>query len=172
LFHNKQKAQVSIETILIIGFLVIGAIVFGVFSISSLNKRTGQATQVITTTNEIGNDLNADAIDNTDYGEEIECVPGSPTPCCGDGICNRTEVCENDAEIQDGLNVCVGDCGVCPPGLCGNGTCDTNLGECFTCKLDCEGSYLCNGMGYCGDGYCNLIRECDSRQDCLGNPDC
>ncbi len=116
------------------------------------------------------------------------CVPGSPTPCCGDNVCNGTEVCQDDLDDQDGLNVCPEDCGVCEPGLCGNGTYDAKLGECFTCNLDCDESYLCTGMGYCGDGYCNLVTECNScvdtefdfcvaesvfcEEDCSENPDC
>jgi hypothetical protein len=118
---NKQKAQVSIEMLVIIGVLIIGVVIVGVFSISNLNKRTGQANDIISTTNTFGNDLNIDTVENR----------GS---ICGDGIIEGTEECEPGPPLNLDNKTCAsemfgsGTLGCYPVGHVNE--CDLNTSDC------------------------------------------
>ncbi|TKD13040.1 hypothetical protein [Polyangium fumosum] len=90
---------------------------------------------------------------------------------CGDGACNSDETpssCPSDCKCGDGLcngsewcGSCSQDCGGC----CGNGVCNTSVGEsCSTCPSDCGGTC-------CGNGTCDNGETCGScQQDCGACP--
>eukprot|EP00026_Physarum_polycephalum_P008205 Phypoly_transcript_08284.p1 GENE.Phypoly_transcript_08284~~Phypoly_transcript_08284.p1 ORF type:complete len:424 (+),score=25.25 Phypoly_transcript_08284:152-1423(+) len=96
-------------------------------------------------------------------GDGITCAG---TPCqINNGECDWHVTCGSSNGIKT--------CGDCPTGfsgtgdskcvaLCGNGSCDTRLGEnCVSCPLDCFDTTC----GMCGDGYCNISSE--SCQNCF-----
>lgn len=94
---------------------------------------------------------------------------GGACAVCGDGVCEETESC------GAGASQCSADCGSCPTcaagiatvcfrpetatcstdvaSCCGNGACDSVLGETdVSCPADCGGS--------CGDGLCSALETC------------
>lgn len=97
-------------------------------------------------------------VDSTPDVPEGETPPREmPGPYCGDGACLPDEDCGG----------CPEDCGVC----CGNGTCDSDLGEeCIDCPEDCGDC--------CGDGLCDpeVLETCSSCPwdcgDCCGDGTC
>jgi len=116
LFKN-SKGQISVEVLTIVGILVIGGIIFGVFYLSQINRSIDDADQLDTS---IGDQ----------FGEVLTPVGmGNILPTCSDNI-------------QNGLEQGVDCGGPCPPCVisgddCGDGYCDVLGGECDTCPQDC-----------------------------------
>ncbi len=54
-FTKKNKGQISIEMLIIIGIVIIAGIVIGTFYLSSINKKTSQASAIDDTTTDINN---------------------------------------------------------------------------------------------------------------------
>ena len=61
-YKYSEKGQVSIELIIILGMLIIGAIIFAVFYINASNKNVGSASEII--------DSQEDIVD--DYIDDLE----------------------------------------------------------------------------------------------------
>jgi cysteine-rich repeat protein len=119
-------------------------------------------------------DGNACTTDSCDEGADM-CVPTVITPCCGNGIIENFEECDEGTDNSDAPNsACRTDCTV---PQCGNGVVDDLLGEeCdegasnsdapnATCRLDCtdprcgdgitddqSGEQCDDGSGSAGDG--------------------
>ena len=125
LFKN-SKGQISVEVLTIVGILVIGGIIFGVFYLSQINRSIDDADQLDTS---IGDQ----------FGEVLTPVGmGNILPTCSDNI-------------QNGLEQGVDCGGPCPPCVisgddCGDGICDVDGGECDTCLQDCEDEPGCVGV--------------------------
>lgn len=86
---NKQKAQATIEVIVILGVLIVGAVIIGSFYLSNQNKKTGEAARVLNTATAMNDDLNSDEL----Y------IPGTPI-ICGDGFIDGAEECEPGPPIN------------------------------------------------------------------------
>jgi hypothetical protein len=106
-----------------------------------------------------------EACDGTDLNgagcADVGCTSGAAT-CAADctidyGLCVDCPVCDGDGicETEENCNDCSSDCFSDPGSACGNGTCDTAVGEdCVSCPTDCRG--VQNGKPRnrfcCGDG--------------------
>ena len=66
--YNKQKAQISIELIIILGILVVGAIIVGIFVINSSDQNINSASN---TTNQISGTVNNFVDDFEDYQDSM-----------------------------------------------------------------------------------------------------
>lgn len=117
LFKN-NKGQISVEVLTIVGILVIGGIIFGVFYLSQINKSIDDADQL-------------DASMGNNFGDILDPVGvGNVLPNCFDRLLNGQET---------GVDCGGPDCDDCSiPGDCGDGICDVAGGECETCLQDCE----------------------------------
>lgn len=116
LFKN-SKGQISVEVLTIVGILVIGGIIFGVFYLSQINRSIDDADQLDTS---IGDQ----------FGEVLTPVGmGNILPTCSDNIQNG---------LEQGVD-CGGPCPSCviSGDDCGDGYCDVLGGECDTCPQDC-----------------------------------
>ncbi len=102
--------------------------------------------------------------------EEVVCEPDCAGKDCGDDGCGGScGECEEHYECQDG--------GCLYQPWCGDGSCDTDLGEsCATCPADClcganalciggEGTGCVCAPGYAGDGV-----TCTDPDGCMGDP--
>lgn len=94
------------------------------------------------------------ACSSTDHGGQ---TPDAATGfVCGDGVCAAGEV-----------NNCPQDCGQSASAVCGNGQCETSMGESqTTCPTDCGGG---SGQAVCGNGTCESTETSTScPTDCAG----
>ena len=113
---NKSKGQTSIEILAILGVLVIGGIILGTFYLSSINKKTADATEIANLgyENWIG-DLNEPT-----YGS-----------LCGNGIVDGAEDCDyNGLVFIDNKNSCV-DWGFTGGTLSCNSNCTLDTSNCL-----------------------------------------
>ena len=120
---------------------------------------------------------------NCEAGENAANCRDCSEPDCGNGVCSPMEelagTCDKDcvADCGDGTcNTSVGencatcqdDCGSCIVS-CGDGMCDPTQGEaCNTCPEDCSACPDENTMALCTD---MMDNDADSLTDCL-DPDC
>ena len=158
-----QKGQISIESLAILGLILIGATIFAVFYLQSTKSQITQVPEI-------------DIFDQ--FGHNVV-SPNVPQVGCGDGNCGSGENCSN----------CEQDCGECPFGCDGDSVCEPNLGEnCSNCSACyCDENHICDTVqGYCvevphvvvcTDGICDGD-ECSSCpgdcsvEECCGNGNC
>ncbi|GEM_PF-4843473 len=135
----KQKAQISIEILLIIGILIIGSIIFATFYFSKIDKSTNDASSLADSNNSFSKWMSSDE-DTTIVNSGI----------CNNGVIEYPEQCEGlDLGVYTGK-----DCFDLGLGV-GSLSCSA---DCMILTDDC--SEALNGI--CGDGIKNqAIEECD-----------
>lgn len=136
--------------------------------------------------------------------ENRQCGPdgcqGSCGSCPGKGVCTSSGTCECTPECEGkecGDDSCGGLCGVCDPHFacenggcvlqpwCGDGTCDTTVGEdCETCLQDCpcgcgescnegECTFTACSDKACGEDGCGgICGQCPTGSDCTQSGQC
>jgi len=89
----------------------------------------------------------------------VNCVAESPTPTCGDGVCNNNENC----------SICSTDCGSCPTPPTNN-TNQTeperiiNVSHKNSFVQFCNANWICSGWSECSNGV--ITRECADKNHC------
>ncbi|MEI8364730.1 MAG: chitobiase/beta-hexosaminidase C-terminal domain-containing protein, partial [archaeon] len=182
---NKNKGQISLEILAIIGMVVIGAIFLGTFYMSGLNKKTAEATAIEDPTD----GMSKWVVDSNSLGSTDPIMISE----CGNDKVEGTEQCDGldmgkytyqtcvSLKFSSGNLSCNADCTLdtsnCVGGTtgstCGNGTiqkseqCDgSNLngktcvslgysGGNLECKSNCSFDLTTCSNLYCGDRICN-----------------
>ncbi|GEM_PF-2434556 len=135
MFGKKEKAQTSIEILMILGVLVIGGIILGVFYLSMANDRTTQATNLA----------------NTDYTSWLDdnITSTATSVYCGNGFIEVPEEC--DTTNLNG-HTCANSGYV-------SGTLTCNL-DCTLNKSNCINDPITNPI--CGDRIVSGSEQCDT----------
>lgn len=86
---------------------------------------------------------------------ESSCSDGIDNDCDGMIDCNDADCASDSACTFSGS-------------VCGNGVCEGNEEDCFTCPSDCRGTGRNNSKSCCGDGVCKNENQSNCSVDCGG----
>lgn len=93
-----KKTQISIEALLILSILIIGAVVAGYFYFGNIRTQTGQSDELSSLTdsflNQFGNDVNPNNPIYCNYNNSCEPNLGETAENCRD--CDITTICDHD----------------------------------------------------------------------------
>ncbi len=111
MFIKNQKAQLSIELVIIIGIIIIGTIIFAIFYLSTTSKNIGRATEALEKEVDSGSSL---------INKENVSIPAHTLAVCGDGILSPGEACDTNGPIFPSGTSCSGNltCNNCIEIIC------------------------------------------------------
>ncbi len=162
-----QKGQISIESLAILGIILIGATIFAVFYLQSTKSQIADVpgTDIYDQFENMLTDDGSSCNYDNQCGQGENCsnclndCPCGPNESCVNGDCVGTTGCNNDGDCEPGETYanCPNDC------HCGDEFCDPVIGEnCGNCLDDCHCIYgeicvdgVCQEQSTCGNELCD-----------------